>query len=363
MKMTVKTAELKKSLGLVDGVLPGSPAVIITSGVWFSFDEKSLKLVATDLENTLQAKTECAAEGSGEFVLNGKRLVAIISKTGEEEVVFKKKDNEVELSAGKSKYKFLTMSPDEFPRVPVIEKGVELQLEAKAFVEKLKSVSFCVDSDEPRPHFRGVLVDIQAGEIAFVGTDTKQLAANTMEYKSENTIKILLPLKTVFILQKSLETGNTEIHVSGNSINLKQGGFEMTSQLLSGAEDFPDYKKVMPAEKDLALAEIPAAVLKNALGKISTFVTDRYQKILFEFGKDNLKLTHTNPETGEATDEFEIKFAGEPVTVALNPAINAFLGSFSDKSLLLGISGANKPLLLTGEDKNRKYIIMPLKID
>jgi DNA polymerase III subunit beta len=184
-----------------------------------------------------------------------------------------------------------------------------------------------------------------------------------MEYKSENPIKILLPLKAVALLQKSLETGNMEIRVSGNNINLKQGSFEMTSQLLSGAEDFPDYKKVMPAEKDLAVAEIPAAVLKNALGKISTFVTDRYQKILFEFGKDNLKLKHTNPETGEATDEFEIKFAGEPVTVALNPAINGFLGRFSDKSLSLGVKDSKSPLLLTGEDKNRKYIIMPLKID
>jgi DNA polymerase III subunit beta len=154
-----------------------------------------------------------------------------------------------------------------------------------------------------------------------------------------------------------------EICISKNSINLKQGAFEMTSQLLAGSEDFPDFSKVIPDSKKLAVAEIPAAVLKNSLNKLSAFLTDRYQKILFEFGQDKLKLLHTNPETGEAKDEFDIKFAGEAVTVALNPAINGFLGRFNDKSLSLGVKDSKSPLLLTGEDKNYRYVVMPLKMD
>ncbi|MFA6006061.1 MAG: DNA polymerase III subunit beta [Patescibacteria group bacterium] len=361
--MTVKTAELKKALGLVDGVLPGNTNIVITSGIWFLFGEDFLNLITTDLENTLRAQAESVSDGKGEFVINGKRLVAVVSKTGEDEIVFNIKEGEVELSAGNSKYKFLTMNPEDFPRVPAVEKGIELQLDAGKFIDCLKSVSFCIDIDEPRPHFRGVLVDITKTGINFVGTDTKQLALNYMEYVSETPAKVLLPIKMVNILQKSLGTGNMEIVIAKNNIFLKQGEFEMTSQLLSGSDDFPDFSKVIPDSKKLEFAEIPAAVLKNSLNKLSAFLTDRYQKIMFEFGRDKLNLLHQNPETGEVKDGIDIKFAGDVVTVALNPAINGFLGRFNDKSLSLGVKDNKGPLLLTGEDKNYRYIVMPLKID
>ena len=366
LNLEIKTKELQKVLRLVETALPNKASIAVVNGLLFNVSKDSVSIIATDLENTVKAKTKCVANEECDFVVNGKKLISLVNKFNSDTISFTYDKNslEVQVKSGKSAYKFLTYVCEEFPVFPERDKeAVSLSFNSEELNKALNSVSFCVDSEEPRPHFRGILFDVSKGKTNLVSTDTKQLAVNTGIVSSGASAKFLLPLRTAGIFSKVLEPGNAEILVSKNNIFVKQEGLVLVSQLLSGAEDFPDYHKVMPAEKDLTMAEIPAAELKVVFERLCIFTTERYQKIVLNFSNNKLELFHTNPESGEAKEEMEVKYSGEDKMIALNPSINAYISKVSGKTILCGIKNEKSPLLLKGMGKNHQYIVMPLKLE
>jgi len=363
MKMTVETALLLKSLRQVESAVQERGYIPATRGILFNVDKTVACICATDLENTLQTEVVCEADEKGEFLVNGKKLVGLVSKITEEKIVFEKSESGLNITAGSSEYKLLTMDTEEFPKIPAVAAGMVINLTGEQFLACLRSISFCIDPDEPRPHFRGVLLDILPDRINMVGTDTKQLAINSIEIKNEKQTKVLIPVKSVSIFQKSLGNDNMEIHISKNAAFVKQGVLEITSQLLAGSEDYPKYDTVIPKETALQFAEIPVKPFLSALNRLAVILTERYQKVIYTFSKNKLLLEHFNPESGNAREELAITFGGEETKVALNPSILAFLSKIAGDTVKVGVKDGKTPLLLKGDADKGLFITMPLKMD
>jgi DNA polymerase-3 subunit beta len=361
--MNIGTNDLRLALSNVEGVLLSKPSIAIIAGLLFEVDKDEMTITATDLENTLRAKcTVLGDDDKKRFVVPGKQFINLVKGLTVEIFEVKIEESRLLIHAGKSVYKFPLMQAEEFPKLPEIKKDNPITFKALELANCLQSVAFCVDKDEPRPHFRGVLVDVLPNKVVFVGTDTRTLALKSAEMKNEVKIKALLPVKTVAILNKILTGGDVSICISQNSLYLERGDFEMVSQLLAGSEDFPDYTKIIPSN-DLTLAEVPIGELRNIIDRLSVFFSDRYRKLMFSFSKGKLELSVVNPERGEAKEEIDITYEGNDITIAFNPAISDFIDRAKGEALTMALKNGNSPILFTGEDKNWKYIAMPLKVE
>ena len=360
--MRIATSELKAALIKVETALPNKPNIAITAGVLCEVDGGTMTVTATDLENTIRAKCKVEGEDKGLFVVPGKQFVDLVKGLTAETVETKIEEGRLILRAGKSVYKFPTMDANEFPQLPEIKKEFVVNFKSAELTSCLQSVAFCVDKDEPRPHFRGVLVDVLGDKVVFVGTDTKTLAVNSLDIKSLGSIKALLPIKTVVIVSKLLAGGDISVYLSDKTLSIKGADFELVSQLLAGVEDFPDYSKVIPS-KEMENATAGIAELKKTIERLTVFLTDRYNKLTFLFTQGKLELSVNNPERGEAKEEIAVGYAGKDQKLAFNPAIREFINRAGGDTITMGIKDGKSPMLMFGKDANWKYVAMPLRVE
>lgn len=369
MEIIVKSGVLKKVCGKIEGLLPVKPAIMITSGILFEVKETGVFLTATDLENTIRVSIESEKNKKGSMVITGKKFISLIKQLPEEEVKITQKENSVEVVCKNSKYTFPCMDYEEFPKLPKFTGDVSVKINGDILRNAIDKVRFCIDPEEPRPHFRGGLFDIKEDSLNFIGTDTKRLALFKIvsEGRNGNPYKCLLPFKLMGIISMLADSGESvDLSIGKNQIVLNFKDTYLVSQLLAGSEDFPDYAKVIPSEKQLKYAYLNREELLSTLKRISLFTSERYNKVKMSIGKNVLILSVNSPDVGEAHEKIEIEYAGEQEQdLAFPPTyLIDFLHKVEDEKIILGFSSEKSPIIMRGDKKAEYlYVAMPLKLD
>jgi DNA polymerase-3 subunit beta len=97
---------------------------------------------------------------------------------------------------------------------------------------------------------------------------------------------------------------------------------------------------------------------------MSILSSEDYKGAIFNFEKNQLVVTSTNPDIGESKEDMDIQYSGDPLTVMFNPKF--FIESLSvmdDENVILNIVDEEKPCLIEGEkDKTYLSVIMPMRI-
>ncbi len=369
MEIIVKSGVLKKVCGKIEGLLPVKPAIMITSGILFEVKETGVFLTATDLENTIRVSIESEKNKKGSMVITGKKFISLIKQLPDEEVKITQKENSAEVVCKNSKYTFPCMDYEEFPKLPKFTGDVSVKLNGDILRNAIDKVRFCIDPEEPRPHFRGGLFDIKEDSLNFIGTDTKRLALFkiTGEGKYSNPYKCLLPFKLMGIISMLADSGESvDVSIGKNQIVFNFKDTYLVSQLLAGSEDFPDYAKVIPSEKQLKYAYLNREEILSTLKRISLFTSERYNKVKMSIGKDVLILSVVSPDVGEAHEKMDIEYTEDKEQDLAFPPnyLIDFLHKVEDEKIILGFSSEKSPIILRGEKKAEYlYVAMPLKLD
>ncbi len=369
MEIIIKSSVLKKECGKIEGILPAKPAITITNGIFFEVKETGVFLTATDLENTLRLGLECEKFKKGSMVITGRKFISLIKQLPDTEVKISRKENPCEIVCNDSKYMFPCMDEEEFPKLPKFTGEVTVKINGKQLSNAIDKVRFCIDPEEPRPHFRGGLFDIKEDSLNFIGTDTKRLSllkVNTGE-KYVNPYKCLLPFKLMGVLSMLADIDeNIDISIGKNQIVFNFGNTYLVSQLLSGSEDFPDYNKVIPSEKQLKYAYINREEFLSTLKRISLFTSDRYNKVKLSIGKNILMFSVASPDVGQANEKLGIEYGEEKEQDLAFPPnyLIDFLHKVQEEKIVLGFSSEKSPIIMRGEkNADYVYIAMPLKLD
>jgi len=369
MEIVVKSGVLKKVCGKIEGILPLKPAIMITSGILFEVKETGVFLTATDLENTMRVSIECDKNKKGNMVITGRKFISLIKQLPDEDVKITKKDNSAEVICKNSKYTFPCMDYEEFPKLPKFTGDVSVKIKGDVLRDAIDKVRFCIDPEEPRPHFRGGLFDIKEDSLNFIGTDTKRLSLFRIagEAKYSTPYKCLMPFKLMGIISMLTDSDESiEIAIGRNQIVFNFKETYLVSQLLAGSEDFPDYAKVIPAEKQLKYAYISRDAFLTTLKRISLFTSERYNKVKISIGKDVLILSVASPDVGEAHEKIDIEYSEEKEQDLAFPPnyLIDFLHKVDDDKVVLGFSSEKSPIIMRGvKNSEHIYVAMPLKLD
>ena len=126
---------------------------------------------------------------------------------------------------------------------------------------------------------------------------------------------------------------------------------------------FPKYREIIQREEG-HLVIIDKQAFAMMLKRMSILSSENYKSVFFNFEKEKLTVTSTNPDIGECKEQMAIDFPGKPLEVAFNPKffLEALSAIDSDK-IRLDILDGEKPCLLTGEsDQSYLGVIMPMRI-
>jgi DNA polymerase-3 subunit beta len=233
----------------------------------------------------------------------------------------------------------------------------------------INKTAFAMATDETRKNLNGVL--LEAGMdganhlLRMVATDGHRLALakGFTEGPSLKTGKgIIIPRKGLMEIKKIIdENEDIQIGLHKNMFVVKTENTLLKVGLVDA--DYPDYKKVIPAEKGISVTLERESFL-HALKRMSVVSSERYGGVILSFSEGKVTLNSTNLDVGEATEEIDIAYSGEVIDSGFN--VNYLIDAISvinKDQIVFDVGTGLKPSMIK-QDSDDSYlcIIMPLKI-
>ena len=174
---------------------------------------------------------------------------------------------------------------------------------------------------------------------------------------------MIIPKKGLSELKKLLDEENETIGLSFDRgyFFAKTAQTFLFVRLIEG--EYPDYKQVIP-KNATKKAQIPREGFQSALRRVSLLAHEKSKGIKLQFQPNLLVISSSNPDMGDAIEELEIQYDGDPVDIGFNAKyLLDCLSVIETEQLDFHFNDRLSPGILQGSDsKNHNYIIMPMRI-
>jgi DNA polymerase III subunit beta len=364
IKFTVTKEKILDGLQQVQNVVSTRTTLPILSNVLLQASDKGITLTTTDLDVAIRCTVEATVSKAGATTLPARKLFSILKEAVAPEIDVEVDDkNSASIRCGGSYYKIMGLPEDEFPRFPQADGGKTLKLPQATFREMLKKTAYAVSIDETRYVLNGVYMSFKGSKLTVVATDGRRLALfeGETEVPKGSDSELILPSKTVNELLRLLsDKGDLSMAVGENQIIFTMSDTILVSKLIEGT--YPNFRQVIPAE---AKERVPLEreSLLAALHRASILASEKTQSVKLNFAKNQLTITATTPDVGEAKETLAINYKGKEITIAFNPqylmdplrnldADEVFM-ELTDE-LSPGVLKVNAPFL---------YVIMPMRLN
>ena len=369
MEFTIGRSELLAGLYLTQGIVERRTTIPILANVLMQSVDDGVVVAATDQEIAIRRQCTAAVKRKGALTAGARKLYEMVREIPEGDVRIRQQDNNwIEVSAGKSRFRLVGLDAREFPAMPepTAEEGAAVRIAGAMLTEMIEYTIFAVSADETRVNLNGIHIEPDGSDrLRMVATDGHRLAMITRPVeRAELTRAVTIPRKAVMELRKVLESGDEpiEIGVQGGVAHARRGRVQMSMRLIEG--EFPDYHQVIPAKSE-RVASIDAANLLGALRRVSVVSSERTRGVKLQLDSQRLELTAINPDVGEAAEELDVEYDGDPVSIGFNSRyLMDVLGVLPvDKRVELGLNDEVSPgVIRTAGDADYCYIVMPMRL-
>jgi DNA polymerase-3 subunit beta len=369
MEFTIARSELLAGLYLTQGIVERRTTIPILSNVLLQTAGDGVVVAATDQEIAIRRQCAATVKRKGTVSAGARKLYEMVREIPEGDVRIRQQDNNwIEVSSGKSRFRLVGLDPREFPAMPEprADAPVAVRISGEMLTEMLEYTVFAVSADETRVNLNGVHVECaDGGRLRLVATDGHRLAMITRSVDHAELAKpVTIPRKAVTELRKVLESGEEplELNVEANVAHARRGRVQMSMRLVEG--EFPDYHQVIPAKSE-RIASVDTATLLAALRRVSVVSSERTRGVRLQIDGSRLELTTVNPDVGEAAEEVEIEYDGEPVSIGFNSRylMDVLAVLPADKRVEIGLNDEVSPgVIRAAGDADYCYIVMPMRL-
>ena len=339
------------------------------NGVRLEVAGNRLTVVGTDLDLTVRVEVEAIGLDDGALVAPARLAADIVRALEPGAVTMEGGDEEVEISAARSRFVVRTYPLDDFPVLPD-PRPDQVSLPASVLAEALRQVVRAASSDDARPLLTGVLMAAEGSGTRLVATDSYRLALRDVPGTgplSTGTEQILVPARALTELQRLLPGGKEDAQntvgfsVSELDATFSVSGVHLSTRLLDGR--FPDYRQLIPPGYPNQLRVAKDALL-DALRRVRLLVRDNTTPVRLSMRPASVELTVVSQEVGHAAEDVDADFEGEELTVAFNPAylidgVEAVLG---DEVLIETLDATKPATVRSPEHEDYRYLLMPVRV-
>jgi DNA polymerase-3 subunit beta len=357
---------------------------IISNLLIESVENNFIKISATDLE--ISIVTYCNAEiiSEGKTTVNSKKIYNIIkefpeNKEKEDENLFIKFiENEagvVTISFKKTVFKLTTVPASDYPTIIDFKSEDDFNIELKTFKTLISKVILSTAaSEDTKRNLTGVyfVLEDEGGKdyLRLVATDGHRLslAQSEINYNGKKDDGIYGLLKTGVIIPKKILTevlkldkdGFIKIIINSNNVifelekqsDVSDKNTKLISRLIEGK--FPDYNTVLPKD-GYKTSIINTKKFYNSIKMVSLLAEEKSHSIELSFSENNLLIKTVNTNIGEGSDELEINYKGEPISIKLNSRyIMDFISNIAENNLSIRFNTIYTPFVIEPYIENNK---------
>nr|YP_009530654.1 DNA polymerase III subunit beta [Paulinella micropora]AXY63343.1 DNA polymerase III subunit beta [Paulinella micropora] len=384
MKLLCSQTELHKSLQFVSRAVATRPTIPILNNILLNADagKGQLSIIGFDLSLGIQANLPASVEESGTVALPSRLFGEIISKLSDEtplSISNLNSNNQIEINSFSGTYQVHSIPADIFPKLPVVENGIPIRLEAESLIRGLRATLFASSNDEAKQILTGVHLQFNGQELECVATDGHRLAVlrlthgvtdagvNETGVTPEN-YAVTLPTRSLKELERLLSGCPSKediklLYNEGQAMFIWSNQ-TLTSRTLEGI--YPSYQNLIPTHfaqsitldrKALIVALERVAVLAGKSNNIVKFICDSESNKLY--------ISTDAQDIGSASESITVDFNGAPLQIAFNVQyLLDGLKVIADEIIQILCNASDTPAILTSqaEVRNFTYLIMPVQI-
>jgi DNA polymerase-3 subunit beta len=368
MKLSIARDGLLEALKPTHRIAPGNGQVPVLSHVLLEAGAGSLALFGTDLQVVIRTERPAHVDRPGRVALSAKRFHDIVPELPEAEVEIEADKGPVlAIRCQGTRFRLKGLPAEDFPAQAPVSDEHALRLPARVLRDLIRKAVSAVSPDQSRPMLTGALLQAQAEEIRLVATDGHRLAL--ARHPREGAmgdgcgLDVVIPRKALGEILRGLrdEEGDVALTITEDQVTFTQPGQTLTSRLLEGA--FPDYERAIPADISRR-AEVAREALAEALRRTAAIEGDRVATTAIELQPDRLLVSCTSPELGEAREEVDAHWHGEPPSVAFNTRyLLEFLEATEADLVTLALTDPTGPAVFqVAGDPTYTYVLMPVRL-
>jgi DNA polymerase-3 subunit beta len=373
MKFTVQRNTFLEGIQKTLSIVEKKTTMPILNNILLRTGENKITIVATDREIGLVADYGAEILKEGQVTVSARKLYEMIREIQGDSIQFEANESHrVTVTCQKIIYKIPGLSADDFPSVIDDRTDVNFYSMQGQFIEGLiRKTSFAMSGDEMRKNLNGVLVETldDGGKkiLRMIATDGHRLAIANADMGEEALFKldkgIIIPRKGLNEIKRLIEDAPEEVFVGiRQGMCIVKTDSTMLRVSLVDAE-YPDYKRVIPAEKGVVVQFEKDAIL-HALRRMSVISSERYSGVIIALSEGKMVLESTNPDVGEAKEEIEIAYHEKDISIGYNVKylIDA-MEVIDDETVVFEMGAGMKPgIIKPAHNDEYVCIIMPLKV-
>jgi len=336
-------------------------------------DGNRLTVLGTDLDLTIRVELEAIGLDDGSLVVPARLATDIVRSLEPGAVTFEGGEDEVEISAARSRFVVRTYPLEDFPVLgdPAPD---QVTLPAAVLAEALRQVVRAASDDDARPLLTGVLVTAEGDGVRLVATDSYRLAlrdvAGTGPLPS-GAEQILVPARALGELQRLLgSTGpgtkdepakEVGFSMSDLDATFSAPGVRLTTRLLDGR--FPDYRQLIPPNYPNQL-RVGKESLLDGLRRVRLLVRDNTTPVRLSLRPSTVELSVVSQEIGHASEDVDADYEGEELVVAFNPSylIEGVEAVVGDEVVLETVDATKPATVRAPEHDDYRYLLMPVRV-
>ena len=362
MNFKIQKDILMGGIQIVQNIVTSKSVLPILSNILIEAQQDKIRLTATDLDIGISCVVPVNTQETGMITIAAKRFSDIIKELpGDEVSIVTKKNNLMLIETESCQFRIMGAGVEEFPKLPEFKDKEVIKLDQAGLKEMLRLTSFAVSLDESRYVLNGILFQISKGNLGLVATDGKRLAIieKKMKQGADKDVRMIVPLKTIQELNRSLkDEGELVLVLGNNQVLFELDRVMIISRLIEG--EFPDYHQVIPPQSENKI-RIDRERFLLAIKRAALLATPDYQAVKLEVFKNKLVVSKSTPDVGESREEISMEYGGKEMMIGFNPAyLVDVLKNLALETIELELTDTEKPGVI--RINGYIYIVLPMRL-
>jgi DNA polymerase-3 subunit beta len=368
MELVVRKSDLLKELSLLQGIVERKNTIPILANVLIDAAKDHVSLLATDLDVGLRSQCEASVTKPGVLTLPAKKLFEIVSALPDTEIRLNedKGGKSVTIAADRFESRMQTLPASEFPSPPDDGGTVAAALPAAALKRMINQTKFAITSEDTRYFLNGAQLVLEPDSMSMVATDGHRLAFVRVHESPGKSAKgeVLLPRKTLNEIARLIDGVETiEFSQGENHLFFRAGGRLLISRKIDA--NFPAYERVIPKANDKRI-DFDRDRLASAVKRVRLLSNERSKAVKFVMGRDQVDITSSTPELGEAHEVLPVDYGGSTMQICFNADyVDNFLSAVETEQVQLEFKDEMSQAVMKpvgAEGYEYTYVIMPMRI-
>ncbi|HTY18266.1 MAG TPA: DNA polymerase III subunit beta [Myxococcota bacterium] len=372
MQVSITRSEFQRGLGRIQSIVEKRNTMPILAHALLTARQKEgrLEIAATDLDVGIRGSHPAEVRKAGGITVSARKLFEIVRELPEEQIELAVKENAfLEIRCARSRFSLAGTAAEEFPTLAALSPGTMGRLPAAVLASMIERTMYAASTDETRYNLNGVYFELldDGAKLRMVATDGHRLALADRPVGVEASglaSGVILPRKALAELKRLVDEEDAdeiELGFEGNSALARKGEVTLVMRLVEG--EFPNYRQVVPKSSRHRVV-LASDALAQAVRRVSLLSVERSKAIRVELGAGRLRVSTTNPDLGEATEELDLDYQGDGLQIGFNARyLLDCLAAFHSKEVELALEDELSPVVLRpAEDTECIAVVMPMRL-